>query len=980
MAKILVVDDRPLNREFLVTLLGYKNHDLREAGDGAEGLQVARTFHPDLIVSDVLMPTMDGYGFVRQLRSDPETTEIPVVFTSAHYLSTESNALAKECGVSYIIPKPCDPQKVLEVIDAALHDQAVWEVLSPEKADEIDRSHVQLLTDQLALKSTTLRSLNGKLEALFDMSQQLLAGKQDPVLLLKDYCESAREIIGAQWAAIGIFADDTETLDHYFSFGLESEASERFKEIAMRPGLFKRFHEGEGIWCISDIQGDPAAAGLPEDFPTVNSLLCFPLRSAGTNLGWLCLADKLGVHNFTAEDKKLVVILAAQTVVGYKNALLHAASTKHEKELEIEITERIGAERELARNEEQLAGIIGSAMDAIVSIDQSQRIVLFNAAAEKMFRIPADEAIGQPVERFIPDRFRGAHREHVEQFGKAHVTRRTMGVLGALFAIRSDGEEFPIEASISQLVTDGKKIYTVILRDITERIRAEERLRGSEERFRSLVEQAADGIFITTPKGEYLEVNDSFCRMTGYPREELLRLSGVDLVVAGERSRVAPEIGEITSGKHYLREWTLLRKDGTSYQVEANATVLPDGRLLGSVRDVTERNHLEDQLRQSQKMEAVGRLAGGIAHDFNNLLTAINGYSSLTLRKLPDEDPLRTNIDQIHSAGLRAASLTRQLLIFSRREKIHPEILHLNEIITELDKMLPQMLGEDIEMAAELDPELGDIRADSGQIEQIIMNLSVNARDAMPDGGRLTFETRNLSLDRAAASAYPGIVPGEYVMLAVADTGSGIDPAIQAKIFEPFFTTKEVGKGTGLGLSTVFGIVQQSGGGISLESEIGKGSTFRIVFPRLIGSPETGAADVIRSPALTWEGMTVLIVEDDIQVREITSHFLKFFGFHVIEAEDGGAAIAIVGDPGIRIDLLLTDVVMPRMQGYEMAQKIRAIRPDLKIVFMSGHTDERVEQSNVINTNVDFIRKPFTLDTLEQKLAQILVDTSGKAS
>ncbi len=427
-------------------------------------------------------------------------------------------------------------------------------------------------------------------------------------------------------------------------------------------------------------------------------------------------------------------------------------------------------------------------------------------------------------------------------------------------------------------------------------------------------------------------------------------------------------IGTIEVQSHELGAYT--REHVTAMQMAANlaANAVENVRLLNLEREKAE------QLRQSQKMEAVGQLAGGIAHDFNNLLTAITGYSELSLRRLQAEDPLHRNIKEIKKAGERAASLTRQLLAFSRKQVLQPKVLALNSIISDVEKMLRRLIGEDIELRTVLEPQLGSVKADPGQIEQVLLNLAVNARDAMPQGGKLTIETANVYLDGEYAAQHIAVKPGHYVMLAVSDTGCGMDEKTQARIFEPFFTTKEAGKGTGLGLSTVYGIVKQSGGNIWVYSEVGRGTTFKVYLPRV----DEGAQEHMRSaePEDAVQGTgVILLAEDEHMVRKLAREVLEMCGYKVLEAANGGAALLICERHQESIDLLITDVIMPEMGGRELATRLSQLRPEMKVLYMSGYTDNAIVHQGVLDEGANFIQKPFSPQTLASKVREVLGET-----
>lgn len=417
-------------------------------------------------------------------------------------------------------------------------------------------------------------------------------------------------------------------------------------------------------------------------------------------------------------------------------------------------------------------------------------------------------------------------------------------------------------------------------------------------------------------------------------------------------------------------------KDGTPVRVSLSAALMRDrqGRPSGAmtlVADVTERRNLEDQLRQSQKLEAVGRLAGGLAHDFNNILTAIAGFAELTLLKLPAADPLARNVEEILTAANQASALTRQLMAFSRKQVLEPRVLDLNAVITGLEPMLRRLIGEDVDLITRLEPDLGAIRADPNHVEQIILNLAINAREAMPEGGRLMIDTTDVDLDEAYTRVHVGARPGPHVMLAVSDTGFGMDAETQAHIFEPFFTTKERGRGSGLGLSTVYGIVKQTGGSIRVYSEPSRGTTFRLYFPRIRGKIEAiPRIEVDETPPTGTE--TVLLVEDDAMVRRVTREMLEGAGYTVIEAREGQEALEMVRTHTGVIDLMITDVVMPRMSGRETADRLTALRPTMKILYVSGYTDDAIVHHGLLEPGLAFLQKPFSRIVLTRKVREVL--------
>lgn len=504
-------------------------------------------------------------------------------------------------------------------------------------------------------------------------------------------------------------------------------------------------------------------------------------------------------------------------------------------------------------------------------------------------------------------------------------------------------------------------------------------VRESEARLRAIVETALDGVIAMDHKGRIVAFNPAAERIFGFQSAAVIGKDMADLLIP-------PSLREAHRNglAHYQStgegpilgqriEILALHSDGTEFPVELSVTRIGAAEppsFTGFVRDISERKRIEGQLFQSQKMEAIGLLAGGIAHDFNNLLTAISGYSEMTLRKMPAVDPLRRNIEAVRDAGNRAAALTGQLLAFSRKQVLQPKVHNLNNVVTDLEKMLRRIIRESVEFRIVLDPDLGNIKADPGQIEQVIMNLAINAHDAMPDVGTLTIETKNVYLDEDYVSQHIEIAPGPFVRLSVTDTGAGMDEQTQRRIFDPFFTTKELGKGTGLGLSTVYGIVKQSGGDIMVYSEIGHGTTFKIYIPRVDENVQA------LGPAVSVEDYsgteTILLVEDEEVVRNLTREILTSYGYKVLEAKSGPEALSICDAHSEPIHLLLTDVIMPKMSGSDLKDQMIKNCPDIKILFMSGYTDDSIAHSGILDSDIAFIEKPFSPDSLVRKVRDVL--------
>jgi PAS domain S-box-containing protein len=554
----------------------------------------------------------------------------------------------------------------------------------------------------------------------------------------------------------------------------------------------------------------------------------------------------------------------------------------------------------------------------------------------------------------------------------------------AVEAMKAGAADYLNKASLS-IETMGSTIRHTLAIAEKERHRrlAESALRASEERFRALVENASDALLTLSAAGVVTYASPSTERHLGWSVADVLGRSIFELVNPDDREIAETRMARALEqpGSPVTVELQLHHKNG-SWRTMDTVWVnrLDEASVAGIVvnaRDITDGRKLEEQLRQSQKMEAIGRLAGGVAHDFNNLLTAILGYCNLMLDDVPREDPLRADLQEIRSAGERAAALTRQLLAFGRRQMLQPQTVDLNALITQLEKMLRRLIGEDVELATALAPGLPAVRVDPASVEQALVSLAVNSRDAMPLGGRLTIETASVELDAEYAAAHVTVVPGPYVMLAVSDTGIGMDAATRARVFEPFFTTKEQGKGSGLGLATVYGIVKQNGGYIWVYSEPGRGTSFKLYLrharPVQAMAGVDGADDTGRRKG--WE--TVLLVEDEDAVRALGREVLRRHGYQVLEARNGLDALRVAERHADTIHMLVADVVMPHLSGRDLADRLGQVRPDLKVLFISGYTDHAVMHRELTPGSA-FLQKPFTPEGFARKVREVLDRTRDR--
>jgi two-component system cell cycle sensor histidine kinase/response regulator CckA len=544
----------------------------------------------------------------------------------------------------------------------------------------------------------------------------------------------------------------------------------------------------------------------------------------------------------------------------------------------------------------------------------------------------------------------------------------TIGDDLAVETLKQGATDYVLKNCLGRLVP----VVTRALKESEERAArqlAKKALRDAEEQMRFTVERIPALLWTTDRELRLTSIRGAGLFSAGWQADMI----GKSLVktAAGQEdlTRVEEHLAAL-AGNKVAYDVTFNEKD---YQAHVAPLTSADGEIVGCVGlavDVTEQKALEMQMRHAQKMEAVGRLAGGIAHDFNNLLTVIAGYCDITLLKLGPNDPLRNNIDQVNKACDRAAGLTRHLLAFSRKQVLRPKALNLNTILSEMNRMMPPLIGEDIQLVIELCPNLRRVKADAGQIEQILANLAVNARDSMPSGGELSMKTSNIVLDHEIASRFESVPSGLYVLLTVSDTGHGMNPETLCQVFEPFFTTKEVGKGTGLGLSTVHGIVKQSGGYVSVDSEVGRGTTFKIYLPQV--DDEVVEVETRAPTALLKGKETVLLVEDDNQVRSIAATALEISGYDVLLAAHGDEALLLCERTNKKIDLLLTDIVMPRMSGQELSTRLLKMRPGMGVLYMSGYSENAITHHGVMEKGTEFIEKPFSLEALTRKVRRVL--------
>ncbi|MBN1995050.1 MAG: PAS domain S-box protein [Anaerolineae bacterium] len=778
------------------------------------------------------------------------------------------------------------------------------------------------------------------------------------------------------------------------SLALHSEKGELVNKAHLDPRSF--YPEGAQVAC--------------------EHLISIPIRTKEKTLGVFNMSRRTDPP-FTNEEFELVQLFIAQATNAIENAYLHAETEKRAQQLAVlhELDRAITTSLRITdiyhAFTRHAIRLLPYDRTSITLLDQNKLRLTYVAGEDKPLphlgaTLSCQNSIpGRVVNQGQPSihhnmAVRGDSPEDKALWGEGIqssmiIPLRVKGqVIGTWnLGSRQTGSYNPDDLDIAQSMADqlaiaieNARLFQQAKQEIAERKRIEEAPRASEVKYRTLIERMSEGLLQVDNDDIIQFVNDRFCEMVGYSRNELLGKPASELRLQEKIAKNHLQAQD--SFDQY--ETQLMKKSGEMLWVQVGGAPVLDaeGKIIGSVRihtDITERKRaeetrakLEEQLRQSQKMEAVGTLAGGIAHDFNNLLTAIMGYSGLALDTLSPDNPTYNDIQGIQKTAERAANLTRQLLAFARRQMIELRVLNLNELILNMGKMLHRLIGEDIELVTIPTPNLGLVKIDPGQFEQVLVNLAINARDAMPNGGKLTIETANVTLDWPYAQQHAEVVPGEYIMLAVSDNGVGMTEEVQDHIFEPFFTTKEVNKGTGLGLATCFGIVKQSDGHIWVYSEPGKGTTFKVYLPRIL-EPETASPFKHNAFSDLPRGKeTVLLVEDEFAVRDLAARMLRQQGYKLLEAANGHEALRLAQKMSEeKIDLLVTDVIMPRLGGRDLAHRLKATHPSLKVLFTSGYADNAIVHHGVLEPGLAFLQKPFSPEMLVRKVREVLDEGQG---
>jgi PAS domain S-box-containing protein len=927
---VLVVEDNPVTREVIRAVLSADGCRVLEAPDGATALALMERERPTVVLQDLFLGDVSGLDLVGRLRKVPGADDVPIVALTGFLPSEEARALT--AGFEAYLLKPVEPVRLREIIrDFAGRrrgEQRAEVPLGPaQQAELLQRSTVQ---------AAALAVLGGMAEAL---------ARNDPfAVIVRD---TLHRCIDAAGLSVGVFYVVAEgaAIRVLAAAGTGAESASGVASGFGHPELFRLTLETQAPLLIpsEDVPADVAASFLQG--LGLRACLLTPVFHREESLGVLLLAS----HSRE---------LTSQEWVGFGRAMGGQIGQA------LALSRAIG---DVRASQELLQSVIEGMGDPVFVKDTDSRYLLINQATVQLFGVTRAEVEGRGAEAVFPPevaRFVQESDARVLREGVARTFEETLPTrIGNRRFLVSKAPRRDAQGAIIGLVG--------VARDITDLKQADETIR----RLSTAVDQSPAAVIITDPSGRIVYVNRKFTEISGYSSEEVVG-QNPRLLKSGKTSadQYRQLWSTIQSGATWRGEYQNRRKNGDLYW--ASTTIAPVKDESGTIanfvaiqEDVTDTRSLEAQLRQAQKMEAVGRLAGGVAHDFNNLLTVITSYSQLLLEDMAAADPRRADLQEIQRAAIGAAGLTRQLLAFSRQQVLEPRVLNLNDVLSAAGKMLQRLIGEDVALQLTLAPDLGNVKADPGQIEQVIMNLAVNARDAMPDGGKMTIETSNIDLDATYAAQHAVVAPGSYILVAVTDTGSGMDEPTKARLFEPFFTTKEIGKGTGLGLATVYGIVKQSNGYIWVYSELGHGTSFKVYLPRV---SEAAAAAEPRPLLLNGGTETILLAEDASGVRAVAQEILKRLGYTVLVAHDGHSALQLARARTEPIHLLITDVIMPEMSGRQLADRLKEQRPGLKVLFVSGYTDDAIVRHGMLEPGIAFLQKPFTPQTLARKVREVL--------
>ena len=999
---ILLVNDQPEHLELMSAVLGNAGYRTVTALSAEEALGAAKRFRLRLVISDVSMPGTDGIELCRVLRADERLGSVPVLLVSALRKDSESALEGLRAGAEDYLEAPYDPVRLVAKVAHLLERKAGENAL--RESERYFRTLIESSSDMICLLGADGAILyhSPSVTRLLGYGEAELRGKKILDFIHPDERAGAGAAVSSLRGAVRGVLVESHRFRHRDGSWRHFECT--YKNLSDNPAVGgillnardttertiaeQSLRRSEAKYrMLMEQASDGICITDGRTVLDVNTRGCEMLGYERDELLGLDLAELNDPAGLGNAPLRLAEIRAGKTLVSERllrrrdGTLLQVeVSAKALEDGRIQaiardITERKRAEEALRSSLRQYDELLNSVEGIVWEADaRTFRFTFVSKQAEAILGYPAGQWLSE--ESFWVDHLHDEDRawavaacSMATRAGHSHNLEYRM--------VAADGRVVWLRDMVTVTLADGEpaKLRGIMV-DITERKRAEEALRSTEQCYRDLVENAKDIIYTHDLEGRYLSLNKAGEEVTGYTREEAVGKSLAQVVAPEYLEKAREMVAKKLSGEGpTIYDLEIIAKDGRRVAVEVSSRLLyRDGQpvaVQGIARDVTERRQLEEQLRQAQKMEAVGRLAGGVAHDFNNLLTIIGGYTTLILRKMGPADPLREKAEGVKEAADRAAELTRQLLAFSRKQILQPRVIDLNELIHGTGTMLRALISEDYEIVTALQPGVGRINADPGQVEQILMNLLVNARDAMPGGGKIVIETADVDLGGDYASTHIAARPGPYVMLAVTDSGTGMDAETQKHIFEPFFTTKDVSKGTGLGLATVYGIVKQSGGSIWVYSEPGAGTTFKIYMPRVEEEAEAGGPQEKQASRPTGSE-TVLLVEDDPAVGAFARDVLEECGYRVLVAADPADALRLCEGHDGPVQLLLTDVVMPRMNGRQLALAASGLRPEMRVLYMSGYTDDAILRRGLLDPDLPFIQKPFTPDALEVKVREVL--------
>ncbi|MFZ5853050.1 MAG: response regulator [Chloroflexota bacterium] len=1004
---VLVAEDSRTQAEMIRLTLEAHGYRVVVVGDGVKALARMTNGDIDLVLTDIEMPEMDGFELCRRLKDDPRLRQVPVVVLTQRDRVTDI-IRALEVGADNYLTKPFSPAELVTRVGRLLDEVRRW-----RQRARGQRHHLGRLSDELILSFERTQVVEALMAAAEKIETELgtvgeislgLTMDRDLDQLLGMIAARTRELSGATMVAIGLCDDATVcelrvTNDGRVAADDSSAAPFPFAGLGLDPAALT---SRESVLVSVEEESPPGLDRWSGGRADGATLLVVPLVIDRRLVG-LLVSTFAGHRDFPSEELRRYRTLGDQTAVAIQNA----SALERERRLRERIQQLQRAAGDLGIRHGREAASQRAVDLAREALRAQYAALLVHERRGRLFTTsgyPEATRVGHPplgrgllglkVARGQAVRIPSVAADPRSSGTPAwHPPLADLLVAPIYGADRQLGQLYVANSLDGGFTEDDEQLLPTLAEHVGAMLETGalidelRRTRAAGARLGRLLDESSDEIHVLDAETlHFVQTNATAQRNLGYSEEELSRLTFADLQSDLTADAIAALLQPLRAGQRdELRiEASQRRKDGSTYPVEVRLQIArSEDRpvFVAIVRDTTERQQLEIQLRQAQKMEAIGHLAGGIAHDFNNLLTAISGYAQLLAHDLDPADERRADVEQILDASDRAARLVRQLLAFSRRQVLRPAIIDLNAIVRGIDALFRPLIGETITFTLALDQQLGSVRADPSQLEQVVMNLVTNARDAMPSGGRLTIETANVELDSTYVASHPDSQPGPHVMLAVSDTGVGMDAATMARLFEPFFTSKEPGKGTGLGLATTYGIVKQSGGNIWVYSEPGRGTTFKVYLPRV--EADAGAGETVGRPISEWPvGGTevVLLVEDDTEVRALAEMILTRHGYTVLSAPNGSAALEVAATTE-SIALLVTDVMMPGLRGPELAERLVALRPGLRVLYISGYAAEAVFNHDVLAQSANYLEKPFTPDALARKVRAILDDPgAGRSS